>query len=724
MSRRVFVVVGTKGGCGATTITFELAKRMTEGGSPVLVDGDLGGRRSHAVTFDVIDKLDANRVSGSPALAWAQQCSVLELTSSYEDGFVVKSELIENIVAPLPADTTFIVDAPQPFAAPLRWFVTRASRFVVVVEPTLLGVSATQQMLSAMTRFGVPSNRIVLVLNSRDGIYEMNARDVSATLGVKVVGDIPQKRDRNYVKALNSLASELQKVQHLEPLPDLRPSASSPIGGMPDVRSAPEPEPSEPVAGSHAGTGASAHAEASANGHAAKAPTTAQRIFGFGSGRTGAPALREDIKADIHAAMMARIDFASAARMYTDEKKMAELRSQVMDLANELVAARRDLGSVEEASQVKQQIIEEALGLGPIEVFMHDPTVTEIMVNGVREIYVERAGRIELTPKRFVDAKQIRLVIERVLAPLGRRIDESTPMVDARLPDGSRVNATIEPLSIDGPTLTIRRFGTHRLGIKELLDIGAITPAIDDFLRASVQARLNIVISGGTGSGKTTMLNALSSYIPSYERILTIEDAAELSLAQPHVVRLEGRPPNLEGRGEIKIRDCLRNALRMRPDRIVVGECRGGEALDMLQAMNTGHDGSLTTVHANTARDALSRIETMVLMAGFDLPVRAIREQISSAVDVVVQIARMSDGSRKAISVCEVIGMEGDVVTMQELVKFRQRGLDPEGKVLGAFESTGVQPTCLARFGEMGIDFDPMAFGAAPSVAKTAWSAR
>ncbi len=318
MSRRVFVVVGTKGGCGATTITFELAKRMTEGGSPVLVDGDLGGRRSHAVTFDVIDKLDANRVSGSPALAWAQQCSVLELTSSYEDGFVVKSELIENIVAPLPADTTFIVDAPQPFAAPLRWFVTRASRFVVVVEPTLLGVSATQQMLSAMTRFGVPSNRIVLVLNSRDGIYEMNARDVSATLGVKVVGDIPQKRDRNYVKALNSLASELQKVQHLEPLPDLRPSASSPIGGMPDVRSAPEPEPSESEPGSHAGAGA--HAETSANGHA-KAPTTAQRIFGFGGGRTGAPALREDIKADIHAAMMARIDFASAARMYTTRRR-------------------------------------------------------------------------------------------------------------------------------------------------------------------------------------------------------------------------------------------------------------------------------------------------------------------------------------------------------------------------------------------------------------------
>jgi pilus assembly protein CpaF len=279
-------------------------------------------------------------------------------------------------------------------------------------------------------------------------------------------------------------------------------------------------------------------------------------------------------------------------------------------------------------------------------------------------------------------------------------------MVDARLPDGSRVNAIIEPLSLNGPTLTIRRFGIHRLTAKDLLQKGSANESILDFLRACVEARLNICISGGTGSGKTTFLNILSTYLPKAERIVTIEDAAELCLSQPHVVRLESRPPNIEGTGQITIRDLVRNSLRMRPDRIVVGECRGAETLDMLQAMNTGHDGSLTTIHANSARDCLARIETMVLMAGFDFPVKAIREQVASAVNVVIQLARLRDGSRKVVNVAEIVGMEGDVVTMQEIGRFRQRGIDTRGVVLGSFETTGVQPSCLRRFEEMGIDFD------------------
>jgi pilus assembly protein CpaF len=285
-------------------------------------------------------------------------------------------------------------------------------------------------------------------------------------------------------------------------------------------------------------------------------------------------------------------------------------------------------------------------------------------------------------------------------------LDESVPMVDARLPDGSRVNAIIEPLAIDGATLTIRRFGTRRLTAQDLIDKGSANEQMLDFLRACIEARLNVVISGGTGSGKTTFLNILSSYIPDRERIITIEDAAELYLNQPHVVRLETRPANLEGRGEIRIRDLVKNSLRMRPDRIVVGECRGGEALDMLQAMNTGHDGSLTTAHANSPRDALSRLETMVMMAGFDLPVRAIREQIASAVDLIIQIARLRDGSRKIISVSEIVGMEGEVVTMQEIIKYQQHGVDLDNKVAGEFQYTGVQPHCLQRFDEYGITYD------------------
>ncbi|HEY1653868.1 MAG TPA: CpaF family protein, partial [Candidatus Tumulicola sp.] len=375
-------------------------------------------------------------------------------------------------------------------------------------------------------------------------------------------------------------------------------------------------------------------------------------------------------------------------------------------ITSEIIGERIAGGSAEDIAQLRQEIMNEALGLGPLEDLIDDPDVTEIMVNGPESIYVERHGKIERTVKRFADERQLRQVIERIITPIGRRIDESSPMVDARLPDGSRVNAIIEPLAIDGATLTIRRFGTRRLQTDDLVKIGALTASMLDFLRAAVEARLNIIISGGTGSGKTTFLNILSSYLPDSERIVTIEDAAELLLNQAHVVRLESRPPNIEGTGEVRIRELLRNALRMRPDRIIIGECRGAEALDMLQAMNTGHDGSLTTIHANSPRDALSRIETMVLMAGFDLPVRAIREQISNALDVVIHTSRMRDGSRKITSISEVVGMEGDIVTMQEIVRFAQHGVDKENKVIGEFQYTGVQPNCLRRFREYGISYD------------------
>ena len=360
--------------------------------------------------------------------------------------------------------------------------------------------------------------------------------------------------------------------------------------------------------------------------------------------------------------------------------------------------------------------------MGPLESLLHEEDITEIMVNGHENVFVERHGRIERTTKTFVDDRQVRLVIERIISPLGRRLDEASPMVDARLPDGSRVNAVIEPLAIDGPTLTIRRFGTKRLHIEDLVQIGALTPAIVDFLRACVEARQNMLVSGGTGSGKTTLLNALSSFIPRAERIITIEDVAELKLDQPHIVRLEARPPNLEGTGGVTIRDLVRNSLRMRPDRIIIGECRGEEALDMLQAMNTGHDGSLTTIHANSARDALSRVETMVMMSGYELPLRAIRDQAASAIDIVVQVARLRDGSRRVTEVSEITGMEGDIISTQDLIRYEQRGLSAQGKVLGDFVPTGVLPNCLQRFEELGVHFDPVIFSRLPSVKpEVAW---
>jgi pilus assembly protein CpaF len=337
---------------------------------------------------------------------------------------------------------------------------------------------------------------------------------------------------------------------------------------------------------------------------------------------------------------------------------------------------------------------------------MRDPAVSELMVNGPKRIYVERAGKLSLSDRTFNDERQLRLVIERIVAPIGRRIDEASPMVDARLPDGSRVNAIIEPISLHGSALTIRRFGTHRLTMDDLVNLGSVPVEAVGFLRAIVQGKLNVLVSGGTGTGKTTFLNVLSNFIPPTDRIVTIEDAAELLLNQDHVVSLEARPANIEGKGAISIRDLVKNALRMRPDRIVVGECRGGEALDMLQAMNTGHDGSLTTLHANTARDALARLETLVLMAGFDLPIRAIREQIASAVNVIVEIARMRDGTRKLTSITEVVGMEGDIITLQEIVNFHPTGLDEAGKVTGNFAFTGVQPRYMERFEENGVDFD------------------
>src|SRR5574340_868613 len=362
--------------------------------------------------------------------------------------------------------------------------------------------------------------------------------------------------------------------------------------------------------------------------------------------------------------------------------------------------------------QVTREILDELLGFGPLQPFLDDPEISEVMVNGPNNVYIEKKGRLHKTNVSFPDDTAVLRIIDKIIMPLGRRIDADSPTVDARLPDGSRVNAVIPPVAIDGPTITIRKFQKDKLKMEELIALGTITADMAEFIRVCVLSRLNIVISGGTGSGKTTFLNILSGYIPGDERIVTIEDAAELKLQQDHVVRMETKAPNVDGHGGVTIRDLVRNSLRMRPDRIVVGEVRGGEALDMLQAMNTGHDGSLTTLHANSPRDALSRLETMVLMAGMDLPLKVVREQTASAIDLIIQQSRFKDGTRKITSMTEICGMEGDTVVMTDIFKFQQTGVDEDGKVLGELKPTGIRPLFYPRIEAAGFHLGPEVFGA------------
>jgi pilus assembly protein CpaF len=387
-----------------------------------------------------------------------------------------------------------------------------------------------------------------------------------------------------------------------------------------------------------------------------------------------------------------------------------EVRRTIQNLFEQILAEENIVLSRPERARLFEQIAAEILGFGPLQSLLEDDTITEIMVNGPKNIYIERKGKVHRVPVTFENNEHVMRIIDRIVAPLGRRIDESSPYVDARLPDGSRVNAVIPPISLVGPVLTIRKFSKNPITVDQMIQFGSITPEAVQFLKACVEARLNIIISGGTGSGKTTLLNVLSGFIPADERILTIENAAELQLRQEHVVTLESRPPNIEGRGEITIRDLVINALRMRPERIIVGECRGGETLDMLQAMNTGHDGSMTTAHANSPRDALSRIETMCLMAGMELPVRAIREQVASAVDVIVQQERMRDGTRKVTTIAEVSGMEGDVITMTDVFVFEQTGTE-NGRIVGRMRPTGLRPKFMDKIEAAGIQLPPSIFG-------------
>jgi pilus assembly protein CpaF len=444
------------------------------------------------------------------------------------------------------------------------------------------------------------------------------------------------------------------------------------------------------------------------NGSSSPAPASmAHRedgVFELETGYTPPPEFRK-VRAKIQTYLLEEVKSMAALK---DTDRIRELIEPIFSkaLAEEDIVTSRT-----ERAYLFDLVMADIFGYGPIQSLLDRDDISEVMVNGPDQIYIEQKGKLRLTNVKFLDDAQVMQVIERIVIPLGRRIDEASPMVDARLPDGSRVNAIIPPLSLVGPCITIRKFRKDPLKIEDLIRFGSMTPEFAEFIRACVIGTLNIIVSGGTGSGKTTLLNVLSSFIPADERVVTIEDAAELQLQQPHVIRLEKRPANVEGRGEVTIRDLVVNSLRMRPDRIVVGEVRGGEALDMLQAMNTGHDGSLTTVHANSARDALNRLETMVLMAGLDLPLRSIRQQVASAVDIIVQVQRMRDGSRRVIQCSEVLGMEGETLVMQDIFMYEQTGIRDDGKLVGELRPTGLRPRASERIEAAGITLPPEVFG-------------
>jgi pilus assembly protein CpaF len=416
-----------------------------------------------------------------------------------------------------------------------------------------------------------------------------------------------------------------------------------------------------------------------------------------GGERQGAKSF-EELKRLIHGKLVDKLDLSRVSDLEGDT-----LRREIRLVVERLCDTENPLLNRMERERLIDEVLDETFGFGPLEVLLKDPTISDILVNGPHKVYVERRGKLEKTEVKFRDNDHLLQIIDRIVSKVGRRVDETSPMVDARLPDGSRVNAIIPPLALDGPSLSIRRFGANPLKLEDLLNYKAFSPEMAMLMEACIKARMNIIISGGTGCGKTTLLNTLSSFIPHDERIVTIEDAAELQLQQDHVVRLETRPPNIEGKGAVMTRDLVRNALRMRPERIIIGECRGGESLDMLQAMNTGHSGSMTTLHANTPRDAQARLETMIMMAGMELPIKAMRQQISAAVDMIVQANRLQGGPRKITSITEVLNMEQDVIIMQEIFRFKQLGIDQNGRCYGQFEATGVRPTFVTRLEQAGI---------------------
>lgn len=708
----IIAIVGGKGGVGKSTFAanFAIATAIDTKGKVILIDHDpracgdismlLGAKPKRTILElgQYEGRIDANAMMGyvSPLPSGIHYMpSVLEA----EQLASLTPEISGRAMAHLKNFyNTIIVDLGSDLDACGVKILEHSTAIFVVTMPELLVLHHTRKLIEKVQNLLFPMEMIKVVLNRFTARNGITPQMVQNNLKKQVLAVLPEDEATaiqsmtkaqafvlsapraEVTKSYFLLARTITESKILDKLAELKKPAD---------------------ASSKLGSG---RATTAAGGAAAKPP--AQIVFDRSQMRDEKPAdAWSGLKQRIHKQLIETMDLKKVdTETGNDAKKKAVLREKTKTVVVELLDKEdHPFRTRDEIQKLVKEILDEALELGPLQDLLSDDSVSEIMVNRKDQIYVERSGKLVLSGATFSGNSQLLGVIERIVSPLGRRIDEKTPYVDARLPDGSRVHAIIPPLSIQGPMLTIRKFAKNRLTYKDLVKFGSMTEEMADFLRACIEARLNCIISGGTGSGKTTLLNVLAAFIPPNERILTVEDAAELQLPQDHWGRLETRPANIEGKGEVSIRELVRNTLRMRPDRIVVGECRAGEALDMLQAMNTGHDGSMTTVHSNTPRDCIARLETLVMMAGMDLPAKAIREQIASAVNLVIQQSRLSDGSRRVTSITEIVGMQGEVVTMQEIFGFRKTGMDKNRKIIGKFVATGFIPKFIDELEQQGI---------------------
>lgn len=675
----IIAISSGKGGAGKSTLAANLAISLHKelSSKTLLIDldeqncGDLNtvlGIRPLTSLQEVANS--ANSIQ-SAITKHGSGISFLPSVISPDKKLNVSSSQFSQYLLSLKSQYNFIViDLGSHFSNLQSQVANNSHAILLVTQADPLSITATKRKLGALTLEALPKEVSQIIVNQFDSKSSLSSSAIEQNLQKNILAILPNDEVSSYGALQNSTPFVLNKpnIALSQAYKKLVTSLSG--GLLQRLKILSEAKPSS-------GKNSNTNDTKSLNN------------------------LKIQIHKELIITMNMKKDSMSSKNNPNKEKELKDTTKKVIVELTDKLAQNL---SRNERSQIIQEVLDEALGLGPLETLLKDPAVSEIMVNGHEHIYVERSGKLMLSPTTFTSNLQLRNIIERICTPLGRRIDEKTPYVDARLADGSRVNAVIEPLAIDGPSLTIRKFPTDRITIGDYTGrFASLTPAMADFLKVCVEQGLNIIISGGTGSGKTTMLNVLSSFIPSRERIVTVEDAAELQLKQEHVVRLETRPANMEGTGEVSIRDLVKNCLRMRPDRIIVGECRDGAALDMVSAMNTGHDGSMTTVHSNNPREAIARLETLCMMAGMDLPAKALREQISGAVHLIIQISRLSDGSRKVMHITEVVGMQGDTVTVQEIFRFKEEGFDKNRKIIGQFQSMGLIPSFIEKFEQKGI---------------------
>ncbi|MFH1678664.1 MAG: ATPase, T2SS/T4P/T4SS family [Candidatus Omnitrophota bacterium] len=709
-------IFSTKGGVGRTFLAVNLAVSLTKKlkyKKVLLLDIDLNLPGDIAKLLNLNPKkalinLMPEWLSGSytPAdlpdyiLNYSNNLDVLPVILNPKERLRIDEKFISQALNDLSKDYEFIVaDTGRDFTKSLITVFEKTSLILLAVNPDVLSVYQAKEAMDTLQSFYFPFKMVRMILNRAESQGGVAWREVKGALPCDIIARIPSE-GRIVGSALN------RRIPVVLDNPRCRVTLAFDKLAE-DLITRPELF----ISHQELETIFVAHPLAKEKGFL-KSDESAYASFSAGDQVSAGKKITREEKIDelkkrVHKRIIYEVYLWRLDRMSSDTSKAEDLRHRTMKAINNILTEEAGtlISAREERERIVKEIADEALGFGPLEDLLNDPEITDILVNNKNQIYIEKNGKLEISPKRFVSDEQVRQIIERIIAPLGRRIDESVPMVDARLSDGSRVNAIIPPLSLTGPTLTIRKFGVQRLKVSDLENLNSLSKAMSEFIRVCVLARKNIIVSGGTGSGKTTVLNVLSEFIPHGERIITIEDAAELKLHHQHWVRLESRPANIEGRGVISVRDLFRNSLRMRPDRILIGECRGAETLDMLQAMNTGHDGSMTTIHANSTHDVLSRMDSLILMSGIEIPLRAIREMVASAINIIVHTARLSDGSRRVMQITEVTGMaEDDIhIGLQDIFTFSQHSVNEQGKIEGIFRPTGNFPTFFENIRKRGI---------------------